>query len=160
MPTIPVNDDGAVLYYEDSGAPGDAQYYPTLFVLHGFIYHGATFRPLIPYALSRNIRIVAINQREYPGSSLLNDREIANVWSMNPDRQATALRDQAIELARFMTRFIEAENLPAPKYINGAEVGGVSFLAWSQGNGPLLSFLANISRLDDRNKCIQPLNGT
>ena len=90
-----------------------------------------------------------MNQREYPGSSLLNDREISNVWSTQPDRQATALREQAVEIAVFMARFIEAENLPAPQQINGQNVGGVSFLAWSQGNGPLLSLLASISQLDE-----------
>lgn len=47
MPTIPVNDDGAVLYYEDSGAPGDAPYYPTVFVLHGFIYHGGELLTIV-----------------------------------------------------------------------------------------------------------------
>ena len=48
-----------------------------------------------------------------------------------------------------MARFIEAENLPAPQQINGQDLGGASFIAWSQGNGPLLSLLANISQLDE-----------
>ena len=79
----------------------------------------------------------------------MNDREISNVWSTQPDRQATALRNQAIEIAVFMARFIEAENLPTPQRINGQDLGGASFIAWSQGNGPLLSLLANISQLDE-----------
>ncbi|KAI0089050.1 hypothetical protein BDY19DRAFT_122499 [Irpex rosettiformis] len=154
MPTIPVNDEGAVLYYEDSGAPQGAKDYSTIFLLHGFIFHGATFRPSFQHALSKNIRMVAINQREYPGSSPLNDHEIANVWSSDPNRQANALREQAVELAVFMARFIDGENIPAPKRVNGQEVGGVSFLAWSQGNGPLLSLLANISQLDNRTNAV------
>lgn len=42
MPTIPVNDDGAVLYYEDSGPPEGVTDYTTVIILHGFVYHGGT----------------------------------------------------------------------------------------------------------------------
>ena len=42
MPTIPVNDEGAVLFYEDSGAPQATEHYATLFILHGFMFHGGT----------------------------------------------------------------------------------------------------------------------
>ena len=40
MPTIPVNDEGAVLYYEDSGAPEGSANYTTIIILHGFLFHG------------------------------------------------------------------------------------------------------------------------
>ena len=42
MPTIPVNSDGAVLYYEDSGPPNGTEDYTTIIVFHGFIFHGGT----------------------------------------------------------------------------------------------------------------------
>jgi hypothetical protein len=88
--------------------------------------------------------------REYPGSSPLNESEMANVYSQEPERQAAYLRDQAIELATFMARFIEAENIPAPKRLGERDVGGVSLVTWSQGNGHMLSLLSNISNLDSQ----------
>ncbi len=77
---------------------------------------------------------------------------MANLWSSDPDRQATSLREAGIELANFIARFIDQEKLPAPKLIDGEKVNGVAFLAWSQGNALLLSMLANISRLDARTR--------
>jgi hypothetical protein len=41
MPTIPVNAEGAVLYYEDSGAPNLNADYRTVFIVHGLIFHGS-----------------------------------------------------------------------------------------------------------------------
>ncbi|PSR70854.1 hypothetical protein PHLCEN_2v13295 [Hermanssonia centrifuga] len=40
MPTIPVNSDGAVLYYEDSGAPDGPDPYCTIVLIHGLIFNG------------------------------------------------------------------------------------------------------------------------
>ena len=73
---------------------------------------------------------------------------MANVWSPEPERQAVALREQALELAIFITRFIELEDIPPPMLGDkGKEVGGIACLAWSQGCGPLLSLLSNISQM-------------
>ncbi|KAI0773416.1 hypothetical protein BC629DRAFT_1595179 [Irpex lacteus] len=148
MPTIPVNSDGSVLYYEDSGVPSVTHSYHTIFILHGFIFHGGSFRLLFPHALARNIRLVLINQRDYPGSSRLSETEMANLWSAENDRQAMAVRAQGIELATFIARFIENENLPAPAIDGETKVGGVSLVTWSQGNGILMALLANIALLD------------
>ncbi|KAI0690983.1 hypothetical protein BC835DRAFT_1280048 [Cytidiella melzeri] len=148
MPTIPVNKDGAVLYYEDSGAPEGALDYSTIIITHGLLFHGAVFRPLFAHASAQNLRIVVVNQRDYPGSSLLNEPELARVLSQEPEEQAAALRGQGVELATFIAHFIEAEKVPVPTVVDGKDVGGISFLAWSQGNSVLLSFLSNISLLD------------
>ena len=43
MPVAPVNDDGAVLHYEDSGAPDGSGAYLTVVVVHGFMYHSRTW---------------------------------------------------------------------------------------------------------------------
>lgn len=42
MPIAPVNDDGAVLYYEDTGAPSQSTDYTTLALVHGLIFHSGT----------------------------------------------------------------------------------------------------------------------
>jgi hypothetical protein len=42
MPTLPVNNNGAVLYYEDSGAPSGKTEYSTIVIFHGLVFHGCT----------------------------------------------------------------------------------------------------------------------
>jgi hypothetical protein len=39
MPSIVVNDEGAVLSYEDSGAPAGKTDYSTVVILHGLVFH-------------------------------------------------------------------------------------------------------------------------
>jgi hypothetical protein len=61
------------------------------------------------------------------------------------------IREQALEIATFLVRFIEAEGISPPKRIapgSDKEVGGISLVAWSQSNAFLLSLLSNISLLD------------
>jgi hypothetical protein len=73
---------------------------------------------------------------------------MANIWSNDPVAQATALREEAMQLATFIARFIQAENIPPPQLVDEKEIGGASLLVWSAGNGHLFSLLSNISRLD------------
>jgi hypothetical protein len=111
---------------------------------------------LFPYASSYDLRLIAVNLRDYPNSSPLNEREIANLQSHEPEKRAMALLEQAIEIATFIVRLIEKEDIPPPKRIvqgldhshNTKEVGGVSLIAWSLSNRYLFSLLANISLLE------------
>jgi hypothetical protein len=108
----------------------------------------AIFRTLYPHALSQNIRIVSVNDREYPGSSPFNSREMNNMLSNDPKHQATWLRELGIQMATFIAHFIKKENIPPPQRISGKDVGGVCFLAWSLGNNTLFSLLAHLALLD------------
>jgi hypothetical protein len=123
-----------------------------LFQLHELIrFLSATFLPLFPYAEIHNLRLVTVNLRDYPGSSPLDSRELANLRSQEPETQAMVIREQALEIATFLVRFIEAEGISPPKRIapgSDKEVGGISLVAWSQSNAFLLSLLSNISLLD------------
>lgn len=42
MPSIPVDDNGTVLFYEDSGIPDVNGTYKTLVLIHGITYNGGT----------------------------------------------------------------------------------------------------------------------
>jgi hypothetical protein len=44
MPIFPVNDDGAVLHYEDSGTCVGSGDYHTIFLIHGFMFHSGMLR--------------------------------------------------------------------------------------------------------------------
>jgi hypothetical protein len=114
----------------------------------------ATFRPLFPHAKSHNIRLVSVNDREYSGSSAFSEGEMNDILSNDPQRQAKWLREQGIHFATFIARFIETHNIPPPKHVDGKDVGGVCFLAWSLGVTTLFSLLANLSLLDSHTTSI------
>lgn len=40
MPTLPVNDSGAVIFYEDSGVPAGSSDYITIIIIHGLAFYG------------------------------------------------------------------------------------------------------------------------
>ncbi|KAI0700599.1 alpha/beta-hydrolase [Cytidiella melzeri] len=149
MPIIPVNEGGAVLYYEDSGAPPGSKDYHTIFLIHGFIFHSAIFRPLFAYAASNNLRFISVNAREYPGSSPLSDDELAQLVSRDPVQESSALAGQASEFARFFAEIIKLERFPYPREVDGRKCGGVSILAWSLGNIYLFGLLGNLGCLDE-----------
>ena len=43
MPTVPVTQQGAVLYYEDSGVPGGSTDYVTIILIHGTCFHSGEY---------------------------------------------------------------------------------------------------------------------
>lgn len=49
MPTVPIGDEGAELFYADSGVPNGSTDYVTIVLVHGVVFHGGT-----PVRSSRN----------------------------------------------------------------------------------------------------------
>lgn len=47
MPFAPVNEDGAVMYYDDSGIPDDSATYTTVILVHGLVFHGGSYDILL-----------------------------------------------------------------------------------------------------------------
>lgn len=45
MPLAPVDDNGTVLFYEDSGAPNTTEAYNTLVMIHGITFTTGTTTP-------------------------------------------------------------------------------------------------------------------
>ena len=45
MPILPVNDAGAVVYYEDSGIHNGSSDYTTIVMIHGFMFTSGTSAP-------------------------------------------------------------------------------------------------------------------
>lgn len=43
MPTAPIDDDGTVLYFEDTGPPENQTSYTTIVLIHGLIFHSGTW---------------------------------------------------------------------------------------------------------------------
>jgi len=143
MPVAPVNRNGdVVLYYEDSGAPDTHNTYVTVILIHGAVFHSGSFRRMVPYAAKNNLRFIAVNERDYPGSSPFSSEELAAMSNPDKAEQARALQKQAEEIAEFMVHIIKKYDIPAAS----SSGGGLALLGWSLGSLLPLAFLANADK--------------
>ncbi|KAL1950823.1 hypothetical protein VTO73DRAFT_5947 [Trametes versicolor] len=151
MPIAPVDDNGTVLYYEDSGAPAGSTDYITVVLIHGTCFHSAVYRPMIPFAAERNLRFVLLNLRDYPGSSPYSADDMEDMRGSTPQHQMRALQTRGLEIAEFVRWFIETEGTPPIRGAAGTEalVGGVSVLAWSGGTCAAVATFAHADKLPE-----------
>ncbi|KAK7681683.1 hypothetical protein QCA50_015417 [Cerrena zonata] len=152
MPTASVNDEGAVLYYEDTGAPSQSTDYTTIALVHGLIFHGAIFHQMIPYAAKNNLRLLFINLRDYPGSSHYTKAELEAFESDEECIQDAAVRDLGRQIAEFLTFIIKTEDIPPITTKEGKTSGGITLLTWSMSNLISLSLLAHAQTLPEETK--------
>lgn len=106
------------------------------------------FRRMFPHAQKYNLRLIAIHQREYLGSSPFTEDELALLYSDDPEDQATILREQAHAIAKVMAHVIAQGNLPLPRQSDGAHEGGIVILGRSAGCAHVLALLGNLDSLD------------
>lgn len=101
------------------------------------------------HAAANNLRFIALQLREYGDSTKFTDEELDNFYSADPAIQETCVLNQGMELAGFITHFIENDNLPLPRESDGVKTGGICILGWSAGGAAsAISLLANIEALD------------
>lgn len=176
MPTIPVNQQGHVLYYEDTGPPAISnEPYTTLIVVHGTLFHGgekvlarnemlgdlchpsnpAVFNRLLPLASQYNIRLVLVNRREYPGSSLFTDEDLNKLKNKDDAVHIEFARERAEEIATFINVFKDQEGI-AEASPDGRS-GGVSLMGWSSGALHTIALLGYADLLSEGlKKSIEP----
>ncbi|KAJ8092409.1 hypothetical protein PM082_023864 [Marasmius tenuissimus] len=62
--------------FTDTGAPLNSTEYATMVIVHGLGFPGAGFEPLQSQALSSHLRVIALNRRDYPGSTPFSVAEL------------------------------------------------------------------------------------
>ncbi|CCM06257.1 uncharacterized protein FIBRA_08507 [Fibroporia radiculosa] len=145
MQSLVVDDNGTQLAYIDRGPPKtDAATYQTVFILHGLGFTAAVYRRLIAKAPEHGLRVVAINRRDYPGSSPLSPLDQAALVGTD-DEKSSFLSARALEIWSFIIRFIKQYN--PPPLSNGGRSGGVGLMGWSLGNAFTLSTISTIHSL-------------
>ncbi|KAH9851679.1 alpha/beta-hydrolase [Lenzites betulinus] len=154
MPTAPVDDKGTVLYYEDSGVPEGSNDYITVVLIHGTCFHSAVYRPLIPFAAERNLRLVLLNIRDYPGSTPYSAEDFEDLRGATLEAQERALQTRGLEIAAFVRWFIQTQDTPPIKEDpeTKARTGGVSVLAWSGGTSFAVATFAHADKLDEETR--------
>ena len=85
---------------------------------------------------------MALNRREYRGSTPFSDAEKAVVSTGTDEQKLQWLRDRGNEIATFIHTFIRQHGLP-PASANGKS-GGVALLGWSLGVSTTMATVANV----------------
>ncbi|TCD64176.1 hypothetical protein EIP91_004448 [Steccherinum ochraceum] len=140
MPLASLDDYGVVFDYDDTGAPPGSTDYTTLVIVHGIQFNNGIFFRLKPYAASANLRLVLLNLREHGRSTPYSDDEAKILAGSDLEQQAAFMKQRVKELAAFFAWFIQKENIPLKKEVNGKKTGGFSWIAWSGGNAYSVSF--------------------
>lgn len=91
------------------------------------------------------MRFVAVNRRDYPGSTPLSADEIGVLNSGTDDQKADFLKARGVEFATFVDLFAEKNSLP-PISADGS-TGGFAILGWSLGCSFALASVAAIDAL-------------
>lgn len=105
----------------------------------------AIFEKVMALAQGSNIRIVAVNRRDYPGSTPLTTEDTAILASGSDEQKAAFLKARGVEVATFIDLFVERNGVP-PISPDG-HTGGFALLGWSLGNAIVLSAVANVESL-------------
>lgn len=105
----------------------------------------AIFEKVMALAQSSNMRFVAVNRRDYPGSTPLIAEDAAILASGSDEQKAAFLNARGVEIATFIDLFVERNEVP-PISLDG-RTGGFALLGWSLGNAIALSAVANIDAL-------------
>ena len=87
------------------------------------------------------VRFVAINRRDYRGSTPLTEEDLRVLQSGTDDERATFFKLQAIELATFIDRYVQQSHIPPIS--DDRKTGGIILLGWSLGCAHGLAVLSN-----------------
>ncbi|TCD60168.1 hypothetical protein EIP91_010615 [Steccherinum ochraceum] len=140
MPLASLDDYGVVFDYDDTGAPPGLTDYATLVIIHGIQFNNGIFFRLRHYAASNNLRLVLLNLREHGHSTPYSDDEVKILTASDLEPQVAFMKQRVKELAAFFAWYIQMENIPLKKEVNGRKTGGFSWVAWSGGNAFGISF--------------------
>ncbi|KAI5117179.1 hypothetical protein M0805_008158 [Coniferiporia weirii] len=135
------DDDGIHFAYIDSGAPpGDT--YTTLICVHGYTYHAQNFSRLLPLAQKYNVRVIALNRRDYIGSTPFSQTELESIFGTDRNTHVEFLRARGLEIARFLVWVISEKMIPRAS-ADGL-TGGLALMGWSLGNLTAMAFLRHL----------------
>ena len=100
------------------------------------------FARLITLSEKHNTRVIALNRRDYIGTTLFSDRELAQISENSTQEQhETFLRERGEEIAKFLVWIIKELKIPLA---SDSGDGGLSLLGWSLGNIFTLAFMGHL----------------
>ncbi|KAF8629752.1 hypothetical protein AX15_003292 [Amanita polypyramis BW_CC] len=142
--SIVVNDAGVQIAYTDTGAPSQSPYI-TIVAIHGMCFSAPIFKRAQTAALKKGVRFVAINRRNYPGSTPFNEEQINVILNGSKEQKDALVQDSGHEIGLFIHKFAEKTNIP-PISADG-KTGGIVLLAWSAGTSAATAAIAHADTL-------------
>ncbi|KAH9940404.1 uncharacterized protein BXZ73DRAFT_98840 [Epithele typhae] len=138
----------------DSGPPSDSTDYTTIVTIHGYGWHSGIFAHLLPVAHAQNARVIAVNRRDYPGTTPYPASERALLTAVPPSdsnepepepypsgspEEISETRTKMLEFARlrahellaFCEELVRERGLPAARPTENR--GGIVLIGWSLG---------------------------
>ncbi|KAJ8507960.1 hypothetical protein ONZ45_g9717 [Pleurotus djamor] len=131
--------DGNNIFYTDSGPVPNSSDYTTIIIVHGSGFNSHSFEKVHGFSVSRNCRTVALNRRDYGGSTAYSVSELDDLTHGRPKFLHTA----AITMAHFVACFVQENHLPLPSQTR--TTGGVVVVGWSSGALPGMLWLEGTS---------------
>lgn len=102
-----------------------------------------SFARLLPHAAQHDLRVIALNRRDYAGSSPFSNEELAAIDRDDQDAQDEFSKMRGLEIAEFLVWVID--ELGIPKASPDGKTAGLVLLGWSLGTNTALAFLAHLS---------------
>ncbi|KAK2463258.1 hypothetical protein APHAL10511_004913 [Amanita phalloides] len=130
--------DGTEFTYVDSGLIEDNPLYTTIVFLHGSAFNGRTFDKIHPLASKYGLRTIAIQRKDYAGSTRFTEQELDDLRS---GRQ-TFLDRLAVVVAHLLKHLISELGIPK---INQDGKGGVVLLGWSMGTSTAITIFKDLN---------------
>lgn len=96
---------------------------------------------MLPLKSKHNIRVVALNRRDYVGSTLFTPEELKDAFGTDEKKHKDFLKARGLEIAKFLVWVIDELKIP-PRTPKGS--GGLALLGWSLGNITTIAFLSNL----------------
>ncbi|KAL1748330.1 hypothetical protein HDZ31DRAFT_30044 [Schizophyllum fasciatum] len=121
-------------------APPGVDAYYTFVVVHGLGFNANAFERVIRLAPTRGVRIVAVNRRNYAGSTPYTPEEASVFAKGSPEQRRALMLDEGARLAGFVAAFTRRLCPQGER--------SVHIVAWSLGNAYLLAMLAAVGQLD------------
>ncbi|KAF8651131.1 hypothetical protein AX16_004877 [Volvariella volvacea WC 439] len=122
------------IYFIDTGPVPESDDYHTVFLYHGAMFNGNSFKRILPLAASQNLRFVAPFRRDYGESGKYTDEGVADLRA----GKNIFLENLGAEVANFLTWFLDKNEIP--KLSEDRKRGGLSLLSWSMGNAATFAF--------------------
>ncbi|TBU29282.1 Alpha/Beta hydrolase protein [Dichomitus squalens] len=134
----------------DSGAPQDSTDYTTVVIIHGWGFHAANLKKLLPLAHKYNARVVLPNRRDYPGSAPFTPEELENLSKLanaNPGSSDAVegteqeMKARAREVYDYLVDLVKTEHIPPAQ----GHQGGIVLVGWSLGATWISALLAHVA---------------
>ncbi|PPQ93339.1 hypothetical protein CVT25_014468 [Psilocybe cyanescens] len=150
---VVVSESGVELAYTDSGAvESKSGSYTTVIAIHGMFFAAPVFKKVQACASSKGVRIIALNRRNYSGSTPFTPEEFNVLVNGSDEEKHSWLKERGHEIARFIVALIKEKNLP--KISPDGKTGGIVILGWSVGAGEANAVIAHADTLEAETRSI------